>query len=101
MTPFLSIEARAEEDVDVHTEDDVDEGYQTPTSEDHRIPPTLRCPPAPRKKVTATKRRSSPTATAFKRKRLFGMAEVVSPSEVQEFFWNMEMKKVLEIRRRS
>ncbi|XP_059458588.1 cyclin-dependent protein kinase inhibitor SMR1-like [Corylus avellana] len=52
---------------------------QTPTSEEHRIPKILDCPPAPRKprRVPSCKRKLSPGQQFF---------EIVNPEEVDAFF---------------
>jgi hypothetical protein len=52
---------------------------RTPTSEEHRIPKILDCPPAPRKprRVPSCKRKLSPEVQFF---------EIVNPEEVDAFF---------------
>ena len=52
---------------------------RTPTSEEHRIPKILDCPPAPRKprRVSSCKRKLSPELQFF---------EIVNPEEVDAFF---------------
>ncbi|KAE9620496.1 hypothetical protein Lal_00018952 [Lupinus albus] len=44
----LKISPHKEEDY----QEDSNEGLKTPTCEDHKIPPVLQCPPAPRRRKT-------------------------------------------------
>lgn len=77
---------------------DVEEGYKTPTSEEHRIPPALICPPAPKKMRVETGAMSwGLAALACRRKLVF---DDVQDEKAGELFTKMEMKKEADKRRR-
>lgn len=54
--------------------DDDEDGFKTPTSFDHKIPPMLECPGAPRKKVTKPAKRK---AAACCRRLVFDLSKEV------------------------
>ncbi|KAJ9175465.1 hypothetical protein P3X46_014016 [Hevea brasiliensis] len=73
-----SCSATTEDHGDVIQQENIDE-CRTPTSEEHRIPAVLRCPPAPRKPRRRT--------VSYKRKLSeFEFFEILNRQEVESFF---------------
>lgn len=59
-----------------------DDGFKTPTSSDHRIPPITDCPPAPRKtRPQSSKRKASPPPPGARR-----CLQFESSAEVESIF---------------
>ncbi|CAN6715794.1 hypothetical protein ACFX13_009774 [Malus domestica] len=61
-------------DKDVMDEDN--DGFKTPTSLEHKIPPMTVCPPAPRKPFLKRRRSPSPPPPAARRKVQFTQAQL-------------------------
>ncbi|XP_048438847.1 uncharacterized protein LOC125476612 [Pyrus x bretschneideri] len=56
--------------------DEDDDGFKTPTSLEHKIPPMTECPPAPRKPFLKRRRSPSPPPPAARRKVQFTQAQL-------------------------
>ncbi|CAB4284492.1 unnamed protein product [Prunus armeniaca] len=73
-------ERRTTESVDV---DDDDDGFKTPTSLEHRIPPMTKCPPAPRKPL---RKRKVVTSSSTSRRRIQFQFDHLDTKELEAFF---------------
>lgn len=72
LSPYKVLEKNDNDD------DGLNDGFKTPTSLDHKIPPMLECPGAPRKKIM----RMSPTMKPRMKRRLM----FDPPKEVESMF---------------
>jgi len=68
-------------------QDNNNDGFKTPTSSDHKIPPILECPGAPCKKktiITKTPMKRKPPC----RKRIMFDEKIVSDEEIKDSGYN-------------